>query len=410
MDNLGKIIFIPLLSLLPCIIWLWYFVEQKKYKRPALHVLGITFVLGGLATLPAIPLNLIGQSIVIDIFGQGELSHTLVFLLIVGPVEELVKLLTVYFYAYRRPEFDEPLDGVIFSATAALGFAAAENIVYLNQNDPMLVFLRGPLSNPGHALFSAIWGLSLSKAKVSPNIATRRLTIIALGWGGASLLHSVFDILLSASSKISFIFFALLIAAMIALFLRIRSYIKYHNETSPHRESTMLIPIHKLCQQCGTRGITGMSCTVCGATIPDSEELPLCPVCNSLQRFGAKFCSKCGANTKIPAKENLDTRPHLITISAGGEEQIAYILNQSEIYIGRTLNNAFVIEHPSVSKQHARIYFQEDKYSVSDLDSSNGTFVDGKRIKESALIDGCEVRFGRANYVYRAKEAQRENI
>ena len=33
------------------------------------------------------------------------------------------------------------------------------------QNDPTLVLLRGPLSNPGHALFSAFWGLALSRAK-----------------------------------------------------------------------------------------------------------------------------------------------------------------------------------------------------------------------------------------------------
>ena len=170
MADLIQIILIPLLSLLPCILWLWYFSTRSRYKRPAVNVLAITFLLGALSTIPALALNLAGQSVFLEIFGRTQLSHILVLLFVVGPIEELIKLLVVFFYAYRRPEFDEPLDGVIYSATAALGFAAIENVVYLAQNDPMLVLLRGPLSNPGHALFSAVWGLSLSRAKARPNL------------------------------------------------------------------------------------------------------------------------------------------------------------------------------------------------------------------------------------------------
>src|ERR1044071_6819213 len=148
MDALQQFIFVPLLSLLPCVLWLWYFSSRTRYKRPAVRVLGLTFLLGALATVPALALNLLGQQFFIDIFGSTSWSHLVVLLFIVGPVEEAVKLLLVYFYAYRQQEFDEALDGVIFSATAALGFAAIENVVYLAQNDAMLVLLRGPLSNP----------------------------------------------------------------------------------------------------------------------------------------------------------------------------------------------------------------------------------------------------------------------
>src|SRR5262245_1274026 len=181
MGGLTQIIFIPLLSLLPCVLWLWYFSSRSRYKKTAYVVLGLTFMFGALSTIPALVLNLVGQGFFIELFGSTQFSHLLVLLLIVGPVEELIKLLVVYQYAYRRPEFDEPLDGVVYSATAALGFAAIENIVYLAQNDPMLVLLRGPLSNPGHALFSALWGLSLSKAKAAPNLVRQRLPVVANG-------------------------------------------------------------------------------------------------------------------------------------------------------------------------------------------------------------------------------------
>ncbi|MBL8171597.1 MAG: PrsW family intramembrane metalloprotease [Acidobacteria bacterium] len=408
MAALQQIIFIPLLSLLPCVLWLWYFSSRSRYKRTAFGVLGKTFLLGALATIPTLFLNLFGQSIFIELFGRTQLSHALVLFFVVGPVEELIKLLVVYLYVYRRPEFDEPLDGVVYSATAALGFAAIENVIYLAQNDPMLVLLRGPLSNPGHALFSALWGLSLSRAKAAPNLASKRGPIILRGWLAAALVHSLFDLLLVASSQLSILFFAVLLASMVGLFFWVRSRIKHHSENSPHREGTLLMPFRRYCQECGTKGNAGMRCTKCGAFIPEPDELDLCPVCSTLQRPGAKFCARCGANIKLPAKENLDTRPHFVAVSPEGEEHIAYILNEAEVLVGRTLNNGFVIEHPSVSKRHARLVAEDDEYALYDLGSSNGTYVNGKRVSETKLVDGCDVRFGRAHYVYRAQHSHTE--
>src|SRR5262245_30376424 len=193
MPGLTRIIIVLLLSVLPCGLWLRYFSSRSLYKRAAWRVLGVTFILGALATVPALGLNLAGQSLFINLFGRADRSHILTLLFVVGPVEELLKLLVVYFYAYRRKEFDEPLDGVIFSATAALGFAAVENVFYLARNDPALVLLRGPLSNPGHALFSALWGLSLSKAKAAPNMIGERPPIVERGFLIAPLLHSLID-------------------------------------------------------------------------------------------------------------------------------------------------------------------------------------------------------------------------
>ena len=410
MPGFTRIIIVLLLSVLPCALWLWYFSSRSLYKRPARRVLGVTFALGALATVPALFLNLAGQSLFIDLFGHTERSHILTLLFVVGPVEELLKLLVVYFYAYRRKEFDEPLDGVIFCATAALGFAAVENVFYLARNDPALVLLRGPLSNPGHALFSALWGLGLSKAKAAPNMIGARLPIIARGFLMASLLHSLFDLLLLAADRLSVVFFALLIAVMAALFFWVRSRIKFHSDTSPHREGTLYMPLRCYCQECGLMGTAGTRCAECGALITEPEELDLCPICSIAQRPGAVFCSRCGANVKLPAKENLDTRPHFVSVSTLGKERIAYILNEAEVSVGRTLNNSFVIEHPSVSKRHAKLMAMEDEYTLYDLESSNGTFVNGKRVTETKLADGCAVRFGRAQYVYRAQTERTSDI
>ena len=395
-------ILIPLLSVLPCALWLWYFYSRSIYKRPSLRVIAITFFLGGVATFLAFPLNILGQTLLRNYFGTGIWVRVLVLFLVVGPVEELCKLLAVALYAYRRREFDEPLDGVIYSATAALGFAAIENVIYLSQNNPLLVFLRGPLSNPGHALFSSFWGLSLSRAKSAPNLVTQRFPIIVRGWLLASLLHSIFDTMLLASERISIILFYVVIAALLALFFWVRKQIRFHRDTSPHREGTMLLQIINLCEACEAKGIAGEPCLQCGIIVPAPLESSVCPVCSAINRAEANFCLRCGANLKLTAAENLDHRPHLIAISTKGEERLACILNRQQILVGRTLNNDFVIDNPSVSKQHAEIAAINDHHVLTDLGSSNGTFINGQRItKAMELADGCEVRFGRARFVYR---------
>ena len=53
-----------------------------------------------------------------------------------------------------------------------------------------------------------------------------------------------------------------------------------------------------------------------------------------------------------------------------------------------------VFPDPSVSREHARIGRQGEHYQVIDLDSSNGTFVNGARVDKSSLRDGDRVQVG----------------
>ncbi len=402
MGALRDLILIPVLSLLPCALWLWYFASQSRYKKPAPKVIGLTFLCGALATIPAFFISFGGQTLVGSVLGRNQWTHLVVLCLVVAPIEELLKLLVVYAYPYRRPEFDEPLDGVVYSASAALGFAAVENLIYFTQTSPLLVLLRGPLTNPGHALFSAVWGLSLSRAKAAPNLAKTRFSIIARGWLVATILHATFDLLLLATAEQHLVLFGLLAGAMIALFFWVRSRIHFYRDASPHREGTMMVQTRVFCQECGSKGVAGVLCEGCGKMLPEPEEMVLCPLCTTQQRPGAKFCARCGGNMRQAVVENLDARPHFAVIAPGGEERIAYVLNRNEIRIGRTLNNQFVVEHPSVSKRHAKIVVEASDYALHDLGSINGTFVNGRRITTARLEDGCEVRFGHASFVYRA--------
>ncbi len=78
-------------------------------------------------------------------------------------------------------------------------------------------------------------------------------------------------------------------------------------------------------------------------------------------------------------------------------------LLEGENVIGRDPDGALWIDHPSVSRRHARIVVAGGKAVLEDLDSKNGTFLGGKRLaKKAALADGDEVRIGPETMVFRA--------
>jgi DNA-binding winged helix-turn-helix (wHTH) protein len=78
-------------------------------------------------------------------------------------------------------------------------------------------------------------------------------------------------------------------------------------------------------------------------------------------------------------------------------------LLEGENVIGRDPVAALWIDHPSVSRRHARIVVQRDKATLEDLKSKNGTHVNAKPISGRVrLTDGDEVRIGPETMVFRA--------
>src|SRR5256886_12433150 len=71
------------------------------------------------------------------------------------------------------------------------------------------------------------------------------------------------------------------------------------------------------------------------------------------------------------------------------------------VNIGRADYNDLVVPDPSVSTSHAKLQRREGVWVLVDLDSTNGTFVDGERVKGDApLAPGATVRFGDVHLVF----------
>ncbi len=68
-----------------------------------------------------------------------------------------------------------------------------------------------------------------------------------------------------------------------------------------------------------------------------------------------------------------------------------YKIDKTEITIGRNNANDISIDNLAVSDRHARIYKSRGAYVMEDLDSTNGTFVNGRKIKQITLRGGLQV-------------------
>jgi pSer/pThr/pTyr-binding forkhead associated (FHA) protein len=76
-------------------------------------------------------------------------------------------------------------------------------------------------------------------------------------------------------------------------------------------------------------------------------------------------------------------------------ESKAAVLGDGELVIGRSSYCSLVLEHASVSRVHASLKLRGDEIELTDLASSNGTFVGGKRIKTPTMVKpGDAVRIG----------------
>jgi RsiW-degrading membrane proteinase PrsW (M82 family) len=92
-------------------------------------------------------------------------AGALVFLFgFVAPFREAAKVAAMW-PAFRSKHFDEPLDGVVYSSAAALGFACLENALMLRDHPGWIWFARTLLALPAHVFFAAAWGYALGRAK-----------------------------------------------------------------------------------------------------------------------------------------------------------------------------------------------------------------------------------------------------
>ena len=97
-----------------------------------------------------------------------------------------------------------------------------------------------------------------------------------------------------------------------------------------------------------------------------------------------------------------------IQVAAGPLANSTYFLTEPEVRIGRDPSNSLAISDLSLSRRHCVIARKSDEYTLRDLDSRNGTFVNGRVISEKQLNHGDQISVGESVLVFLLKEDPEE--
>jgi len=147
-------------GVLPSLLWLQFYLRRDVKPEPKLMILKIFFY-GMLLTIPAIFLE--KAFFEIKIFNLSPFTVSILNIFLgVALIEECLKFSLIKLKILNNPEFDEPVDAMIYMIIAALGFAAAENLLVLfsvgSQNSTGGEFLL-PLLTP--VFFGKIFEISI---------------------------------------------------------------------------------------------------------------------------------------------------------------------------------------------------------------------------------------------------------
>ncbi len=138
-----------------------------------------------------------------------------------------------------------------------------------------------------------------------------------------------------------------------------------------------------------------------------------CTVCGVSNTVGARYCSACGAT--LPEAEDATTGTYpVVGIDVAGEGEVGqlivtrggtagarFALSSDEVTIGRHPDSTIFLDDVTVSRRHAVVTRDATgQYTLADVGSLNGTYLDGERIDSGLLREGAQVQIGKFRLVF----------
>lgn len=163
--------------------------------------------------------------------------------------------------------------------------------------------------------------------------------------------------------------------------------------------------------------------------------MPFCTACGKNNPDDARFCSQCGnrivgadagdstggseSTTTIPAVgdrietsdrdlspvdaaavDGLPEGSALLVVQRGPGAGQRFLLDTDVVTVGRHPDSSIFLDDVTVSRRHAEFRRQGVEFSVADVGSLNGTYVNRDRIDGVSLTDGDEVQIGKYRLVF----------
>lgn len=174
-------------------ICLFIFHRDAYNREPKLNLIA-AFAYGAVAIIPAFFI----ERALFPNFGNTISETAVTAFLVVAFTEEIVKFVSLRYYAMPKKSFDEPLDGIVYGVMIGMGFATIENVMYVlgaerAGNAYQVGFMRMFLAVPAHGTFGVLMGYFAGKAKFDKPNSTR-LLLTGLFW--AVFFHGAYDFFL----------------------------------------------------------------------------------------------------------------------------------------------------------------------------------------------------------------------
>ena len=206
-------------AIIPPLLIAFFIYRNDLYEVEPHRLLIKTFFLGFLITVPMILIELL----------TGEIFDNILLysLLGVALVEEGIKYVTLLLYNYKKDDFNEPYDGIIYSVMLTMGFALVENVMYVIQGGGEVAILRMFSAIPLHATCGIIMGYFLGKAKMEhQNIEKNKILALVI----PTIIHGLYNYFIFIEI-ITFSYIILIFGVIYGL-----KAIKIHQKNSPFKE------------------------------------------------------------------------------------------------------------------------------------------------------------------------------
>jgi RsiW-degrading membrane proteinase PrsW (M82 family) len=188
---------LPVVALAPAIGLVWLLSWRNRTDWPGGGLLAGLMCLGGASAGLALVLNHAVEKYS-ALWSEAPAFHlrVLFWVLGIGLNEEFSKLLVLLALAYPRQKFSTPYQGLLTACAAALGFAAVENLVYLERYGTPTLLVRSLLTVPAHAGFTVPLGVCLAYARRADELLPKYLWLVG-GLAAAVTLHGAYNLWLS---------------------------------------------------------------------------------------------------------------------------------------------------------------------------------------------------------------------
>jgi hypothetical protein len=158
------------------------------------------------------------------------------------------------------------------------------------------------------------------------------------------------------------------------------------------------------CIRCGRGNAEGARfCSQCGTPLPRGSAEGAAETTSIISAVGAEPGEGEFADELVSDTPGLDTLPAgtaLLVVRHGPNAGSRFLLDSDLTLVGRHPDSDIFLDDVTVSRRHAEFYRSGSRFTVRDVGSLNGTYVNRERIEERDLTGGDEVQVGKFRLVF----------